>query len=126
MQGVLLSHLSQSHNFQVLTDCYAGAPCVVERVSVPTPTGRNLLVKMKAASLCQTDLTIMSGKVGMDWFPLLPGHEVVCAVVQVPEEAALWGFKVGDLVGASFDWSVTLARVIASNIVLRPKPKAFT
>ncbi|EMD61782.1 hypothetical protein COCSADRAFT_162326 [Bipolaris sorokiniana ND90Pr] len=42
----------------------------------------------------------MSGKVGMDWFPLLPGHEVVCAVVQVPEEAALWGFKVGDLTKA--------------------------
>ncbi|PCD20128.1 hypothetical protein FGRA07_11777 [Fusarium graminearum] len=42
----------------------------------------------------------MSGKVGTHWFPLVPGHEAVCVVVQVPEEAEPWGFQVGDLVGA--------------------------
>ncbi|PTD06394.1 Alcohol dehydrogenase 2 [Fusarium culmorum] len=78
----------------------AGAPCVAEEIPVPTPTGRHLLVKVKAASLCQTDLTVMSGKVGTHWFPLVPGHEAVCVVVQVPEEAEPWGFQVGDLVGA--------------------------
>ncbi|KAM0293656.1 hypothetical protein ACHAPM_011580 [Fusarium culmorum] len=78
----------------------AGAPCVAEEIPVPTPTGRHLLVKVKAASLCQTDLTVMSGKVGTHWFPLVPGHEAVCVVVQVPAEAEPLGFQVGDLVGA--------------------------
>lgn len=34
----------------------------------------------------------MSGKVETPWFPLVPGHEAVCVVVQVPEEAEPWGF----------------------------------
>ncbi|KIW80212.1 hypothetical protein Z517_06827 [Fonsecaea pedrosoi CBS 271.37] len=78
----------------------AAATCVVENIPVPKPTGRHLLVKVKAASLCQTDLTVMSGNVGTHWFPLIPGHEAVSVVVQVPEEATPWGFQVGDLVGA--------------------------
>lgn len=60
-------------------------------------------VRVKAASLCHSDLTIMSGKLSFkDIFPVIPGHEAVSVVDKLgPEAAASYGFREGDLVGAT-------------------------
>ncbi|EYE94444.1 GroES-like protein [Aspergillus ruber CBS 135680] len=39
----------------------AKAPLVIEEIPIPEPSGRELRVRVKAASLCHSDLSIMSG-----------------------------------------------------------------
>lgn len=67
---------------------------------IPQPTGRELLVKVKAASLCHSDLGVLEGRYGIP-YPIIMGHEALSIVKQLGPEAAAYGFKVGDYVGAS-------------------------
>lgn len=75
-------------------------PIVIETVPVPTPQPRDLLVKVRAASLCHSDVSIISGAFGNQFLPLILGHEAVGTVVDVGPEAESYGFKVGQMVGA--------------------------
>lgn len=63
-----------------------------------------MLVKVIAASLCHSDLGIVSNKMGAGIYPIIIGHEAICKVEKLGPEASSWGFKVGDLVGAPL-WS---------------------
>lgn len=71
----------------------------MELVPKPTPGPRELLVRVKAASLCHSDLSIFSGAFGPGRFPLVVGHEGLGQIEGLGEDAKSYGFKVGDIVG---------------------------
>ncbi|KAI9367677.1 chaperonin 10-like protein [Aspergillus egyptiacus] len=77
-----------------------GAPVVIEDVPIPTPTGREVLVRVKAASLCHSDLTIIAGALGHAPLPFIVGHEAISVVEALGPDAAAYGLNVGDMVGA--------------------------
>ncbi|OCF72691.1 hypothetical protein I204_07076 [Kwoniella mangroviensis CBS 8886] len=66
---------------------------------VPKPSPNQILIKVKAASLCHTDTMVSSGIFETD-FPMVAGHEGVGEVVDMGEEARKDGWKVGERVGA--------------------------
>lgn len=74
-------------------------PLVIEEVPVPVPEGRQLLVRVKAASLCHSDLMLIDGGLP-DAFPLIIGHEAVSIVEKLGPEAETYGIRPGDLIGA--------------------------
>ncbi len=76
-----------------------GKPLVIEQVPIPEPTGRQVLVKVKAASLCHSDLTIIAGALGPIPLPLIVGHEAIAVVEKLGPDAASHGIKIGDVVG---------------------------
>ncbi|BDD60206.1 hypothetical protein MAP00_005354 [Monascus purpureus] len=46
-----------------------GKPTVIEDAPVPTPQGREILVRVKAASLCHSDVSIVRDGFGNLFFP---------------------------------------------------------
>lgn len=72
---------------------------MIEQVPIPEPTGREVLVKVKAASLCHSDLSIIEGAFGPVPLPFIVGHEAVSVVEKLGPDAAAFGIKVGDVVG---------------------------
>lgn len=78
------------HNF--------GEQFKIEKVDVPAPGPKQILVKMKASGCCHTDLHAIEG----DWpvkakMPLTPGHEGAGIVEAIGSEVEEW--KIGDRVG---------------------------
>jgi propanol-preferring alcohol dehydrogenase len=56
---------------------------------------------MRATSLCHSDVGVISGEYGPGVFPIIGGHEAVGIVAALGHGASSFGFKVGDLVGAT-------------------------
>ncbi|KAJ5099546.1 hypothetical protein N7532_006547 [Penicillium argentinense] len=84
-----------------------GQPLVIEEVPVPKPEGRHLLVRVQVASLCHSDVSIVTGAVlGGPPVPLIIGHEAISVVEELGPDAAKYGIKVGDRVGTPLwqDW----------------------
>ncbi|GLI74897.1 hypothetical protein PoHVEF18_003146 [Penicillium ochrochloron] len=77
-----------------------GQPLVIEQVPVPTPTGRNVLVRVQVASLCHSDLLITSRKGGHTQLPQIIGHEAISIVKALGPDATPFGIKLGDRIGA--------------------------
>ncbi len=74
---------------------------VVKQVPIPKPTKGELLIKVRAASICGTDIAIY------DWTPwaadhikppIVIGHEVLGEVIEINGESA--SVKVGDLISS--------------------------
>lgn len=59
-----------------------GEGFVIEDVDIAEPVGREVLVDVKAAGLCHTDLTIAKHGLGFR-FPCVLGHEVAGVVTAV-------------------------------------------
>lgn len=72
----------------------------VEEVDVPTPGPREVLVKLAAASLCSTELSVIDGMFGPGIFPVILGHEAVSVVEELGPGTEQYGLKVGQLIGA--------------------------
>jgi D-arabinose 1-dehydrogenase-like Zn-dependent alcohol dehydrogenase len=75
-----------------------GALLVIEQVPIPEPRPGEVLVKIVASGVCQTDLHAIDG----DWpfqppLPLIPGHEGVGHVASLG--AGVTDLKEGDAVG---------------------------
>jgi len=68
---------------------------------VPSPGERELLLKLRATSLCQSDVGVISGQYGPGVFPVIGGHEAIGIVAALGPGASSYGFKVGDFVGAT-------------------------
>jgi propanol-preferring alcohol dehydrogenase len=77
-------------------------PLLPDRLPIPAPGARQILIEVRACGVCRTDLHIADGELsGGDLsdlrLPVTPGHEIVGRVVATGADAARW--KVGDRVG---------------------------
>src|SRR5207249_9862123 len=66
-------------------------------VPLPEPSSQQVLVKIIACGVCRTDLHIVDGELKHPKLPLIPGHEIVGAVVKSGNEVTR--LKEGDIVG---------------------------
>ena len=58
-------------------------PLTVEEVELDKPKAGEVLVKMRAAGLCHSDLSIMNGIIRMPPLPCIPGHEGAGVIQEV-------------------------------------------
>ena len=57
-------------------------PLAIERLELPSPQAGEVLVKIRAASLCHSDLSVVNGD--RRWpLPIVPGHEAAGIVAEV-------------------------------------------
>ena len=80
-----------------------GKPMVLQNLPMPIVGRRDALVKVAACGVCHTDLHLAEGffrPLGIDVFPIVPGHEVVGVVEEVGADVS--HLKRGDRVGAFF------------------------
>src|ERR1700730_16685834 len=76
----------------------AGRPLRLdERAAERTPGRGQVLIRVRACGVCRTDLHIVDGELDRPTLPLIPGHEIVGAVVDTG--AGVSGLKPGDRVG---------------------------
>ncbi len=75
----------------------AGRPLRIADCPQPEPQGNEVLIKVLACGVCRTDLHIVDGELPHPKPRLIPGHEIVGAVVAVGPEVQ--DFKRGDRVG---------------------------
>jgi S-(hydroxymethyl)glutathione dehydrogenase/alcohol dehydrogenase len=90
--------MSSTHRAAVLHQ--AGSPLVIERVAVGNPAPRDVVVRVRAASLCHTDLEVIGGALRYP-LPMILGHEAAGVVEQVGAEVDTP--KVGDHVILSWN-----------------------
>jgi len=80
-------------------------PLKISEIDTPTPTGKQVLVKVKAVGVCHSDLHLWEGGYATGdgfmkvtdrgvRFPVIPGHEIVGTVAQIGDSVE--GIKVGD------------------------------
>lgn len=69
----------------------------VTDVPEPEPGPHEVVVEVGACGICGTDIHIIDGEYPLASFPLIPGHELGGAVVQVGSEVT--SVKIGDRVG---------------------------
>jgi propanol-preferring alcohol dehydrogenase len=72
-------------------------PLLPDRLPIPAPGARQILIEVRACGVCRTDLHIADGELSDVRLPVTPGHEIVGRVVAAGADAARW--KVGDRVG---------------------------
>jgi len=77
-----------------------GAPMTIEPVVASEPGGSDVLVRIKAAGLCHTDLEVITGSLRYP-LPIVLGHEAAGIVEQLGPAAR--GLKVGDHVVLSWN-----------------------
>jgi S-(hydroxymethyl)glutathione dehydrogenase / alcohol dehydrogenase len=90
--------MSSKHRAAVLHQ--AGTPLVIERVSVSDPSPRDVVVSVRAAGICHTDLEVISGALRYP-LPMILGHEAAGVVEQVGAEVDTP--KIGDHVILSWN-----------------------
>jgi (R,R)-butanediol dehydrogenase/meso-butanediol dehydrogenase/diacetyl reductase len=71
-----------------------------QEAPAPVPVGSQVLIRVKRAGICGTDLTIYSGKHPRAKAPLVMGHEIV-GVVEAAGPGCVRGFQPGDYVTAN-------------------------
>ena len=76
------------------------APMTVETVIADAPRGNDVLVRIKAAGLCHTDLEVITGSLRYP-LPIVLGHEAAGVVEELGPEAR--GLAVGDQVVLSWN-----------------------
>ena len=80
---------------QVLTAAHH--PLTMTELVPPKPATGEVLIAVKACAVCRTDLHIVDGDLTQPKLPLVPGHEIVGAVVE--KGAGVDRFQLGDRVG---------------------------
>jgi alcohol dehydrogenase, propanol-preferring len=74
-----------------------GRPLELRRLPRPQPAAGEFLLEVRTCGVCRTDLHIVDGELPGPKVPLVPGHQVVGAVVALGDGAER--FAVGDRVG---------------------------
>src|SRR5213593_3923641 len=67
-----------------------GRPLRESEVAVPKPAPRQVLLRVLACAVCRTDLHVIDGDLPEPKLPLIPGHEIIGAVVEAGPEAERW------------------------------------
>jgi len=75
----------------------ARVPLAAERLRIPEPGPRQVLLKVLACGVCRTDLHIVDGELGGGRRPLTPGHEIVGSVAAAGRAAER--FRLGERIG---------------------------
>jgi L-iditol 2-dehydrogenase len=79
----------------------------IQEVPTPTPGPNEVLARVRAVSICGTDVHLVRGDYPGFWppaFPFIPGHEWAGEIVALGPGADLYGWKLGDRVaGTSHD-----------------------
>src|SRR5579872_7160700 len=73
-----------------------GRPLAAQDIPVPNPGAHDVLVRVKAAGICHSDVHYRAGKSRVHPLPLTLGHEVAGVVEKIGAEVSR--FKVGDRV----------------------------
>src|SRR5947208_16529470 len=74
-----------------------GAPLTLTEVSLPPPSGHELLLAVQACGVCRTDLHLLDGELPAIPFPGTPGHEIVGTVGALGPQAS--EFRICDRLG---------------------------
>ena len=74
-----------------------GEPLRSAEVPVPEPGPEQVLIRVHACAVCRTDLHVVDGELPDPKLPLIPGHQIVGAVVRSGERVDR--FATGDRVG---------------------------
>src|SRR5947199_9879694 len=74
-----------------------GAPLTLTEVSLPPPSGHELLLAVQACGVRRPDLHLLDGELPAIPLPVTPGHEVVGIVAALGPEVTR--FRIGDRVG---------------------------
>ena len=87
--------------------CLLRAPAAIETnpleyadVATPRPKSGEVLVRVRACSVCRTDLHVIEGELPPRKSPVIPGHQVVGVVERQGENALRFG--IGDRVGIAW------------------------
>ena len=72
-------------------------PLRLVELPVPEPGAGQVLVKVSACAVCRTDLHVVDGDLAEPKLPIVPGHEIVGAVVRVGP--GVERFRAGERVG---------------------------
>ncbi len=84
-------------------------PLQATELPLPRPGANQLLLKVHACAVCRTDLHVVDGELPGPKLPLIPGHEIVGAVVARGEGATR--FALGDRVGVPWlGWTCGVCR----------------
>jgi L-iditol 2-dehydrogenase len=79
----------------------------IRQVATPVPGRNEVLARVRAVSICGTDVHLVHGDYPGFWplsFPFTPGHEWAGEIVALGPGADLYGWKIGDRVaGTSHD-----------------------
>ena len=74
-----------------------GKPLKLREIGKPLPGPDQVLIKVRACGVCRTDLHVVDGELTEPLLPLIPGHEIVGAIVEAG--AHVREFGAGDRVG---------------------------
>ena len=100
-------HMTTSIRGAVLTEIGAtrpyrdSAPLEIRELDLADPRTDEILVRIEAAGICHSDLSVVDGN-RLRPIPMLLGHEAAGIVEQVGARAAQDGFSVGDRVVMAF------------------------
>ncbi len=90
-----------------------GQPLHITDVPRPEPGPGQVLLEVRACAVCRTDLHIVDGELSRPKLPLVPGHEIVGAIVGSGEGARR--FEPGTLVGVPWlGWTCGVCRFCRS------------
>lgn len=78
-------------------------PLQLANLPVPTPKGKEILVKISACGVCHTELDEIEGRTPPSRFPMVLGHQVVGRVQEQGPHAGQ--YKTGDRVGIAWIYS---------------------
>jgi propanol-preferring alcohol dehydrogenase len=87
----------ESFTMQAMVFEGAGKSLTLKQIPVPVPGDNQVLIKIIACGICRTDLHVLDGELTNPKLPLIPGHEIIGAVVSAGKNAG--DFKENDLVG---------------------------
>ena len=117
-----------SLNYRAAVLHRSGTPLVIERVSAGPPGPADVVVKIRAAGLCHTDLEVISGSLRYP-LPMILGHEAAGIVEEIGSplvisEPAIMSFCPGiRIAGTAFTATGTCR--FSATLIWAKDPKAF-
>ncbi len=66
-------------------------------IPIPIPQANQLLIQVHTCGICRTDLHVVDGELSYPKLPLVPGHQIVGAIIEIGKNVK--NFKVGQRVG---------------------------
>ena len=115
--------------------CILRAPAAIETSPLeladlrkPTPTARQLLIRVNACGICRTDLHVIEGELPPRKSPITPGHQVVGVIEAAGDRATLHpiGTRVGIAWLHSTDGTCEYCKAGKENLCDRPEFTGYT